>query len=151
MAIMHPGPHLDFSRVGADGIGMDGIERLRYEVYCLECGFLDPADYLDRREQDEYDGYSVHLAGFNSEGDVIASLRLVRDSPLGFPLEAHSKELHPEFQDLPRDGRLRSRALLLPSDIAAARMTAAMVPTWVVRRWRLVRGAIQTSAGANIH
>jgi N-acyl amino acid synthase of PEP-CTERM/exosortase system len=103
MAIMHPGPHLDFSRVGADGIGMDGIERLRYEIYCLECGFLDPADYPDRREHDEYDGSSIHLAGFNSEDDIIASLRLVRDSPLGFPLEAHSKELYSEFEDLPRD------------------------------------------------
>jgi len=103
MAIMHPGRHLDFSRVGADGYGMDDIERLRYEVYCLECGFLDPADYPDGREHDEYDGSSIHLAGSNSEDDIIASLRLVRDSSLGFPLEAHSKELYPEFADLPRD------------------------------------------------
>src|ERR1700687_2908229 len=103
MAIIHPGRQLDFSCVGADGIGMDGIERLRYEVYCLECGFLDPAAYPDGREHDEYDGSSIHVAGFNSEEDIIASLRLVRDSPLGFPLEAHSKELSPEFQELPRD------------------------------------------------
>jgi N-acyl amino acid synthase of PEP-CTERM/exosortase system len=103
MAIMHHGRHLDFSRVGADSIGMDGIERLRYEVYCLECGFLDPAERPDGREHDEYDGSSIHLAGFSSEDEIIASLRLVRDSSLGFPLEAHSKDLYPEFQDLPRD------------------------------------------------
>lgn len=94
----------DFSRVGLYDTRMGGIERLRYEVYCLECGFLDPADYPERREQDEYDGSSIHLAGFtNGDDDVIASLRLVHDSPRGFPLEAHSKVLYPEFQYLPRD------------------------------------------------
>jgi hypothetical protein len=51
MAITHPGRHVDFSRVDHDDIGMDGITPLRYEIYCLECGFPDPDDYPDRRAE----------------------------------------------------------------------------------------------------
>jgi hypothetical protein len=58
----------------------------------------------------------------------------------------------PTSRNCHANGRLRSHTLLLPSGIAAARMTAAMAPMSNLRgRWRLVRGAIQTSAGAHIH
>ncbi|MGH7225707.1 MAG: GNAT family N-acyltransferase, partial [Gemmataceae bacterium] len=34
--------------------------RLRYQVYCVEHAFLDPADNPGGREIDEFDAHSVH-------------------------------------------------------------------------------------------
>ena len=42
----------------AKGTSFAMLERayeLRYEVYCLDCGFLPSEDYPERRERDKYD------------------------------------------------------------------------------------------------
>jgi N-acyl-L-homoserine lactone synthetase len=79
------------------------VQRLRYEVYCLERHFEDASRFLDQREQDEYDPYSIHLAATDHERAVVATVRLVLDSALGFPLERYVTRLFPEFDSLPRD------------------------------------------------
>lgn len=63
------------------------IFRLRYIVYALEFGFENPDDFPDRFEKDEYDQYSVHFAALNEEDDVIGTVRMILDSPKGFPVE----------------------------------------------------------------
>ena len=78
------------------------IQQLRYEVYCLERNFLDPARFPDLREFDEYDPASVHFAASDARGRMVGTLRLVLDSPLGFPLEAHTPSLFPAFQAIER-------------------------------------------------
>jgi N-acyl-L-homoserine lactone synthetase len=78
------------------------LAQLRYDVYCLELTFLDPARFPDGRETDEYDAASVHLSVTDDEGELAGALRLVLDSPLGFPLEAHARTLSPSFFGLPR-------------------------------------------------
>jgi N-acyl amino acid synthase of PEP-CTERM/exosortase system len=85
---------------GDPAIGL--IERLRFQVYCLECHFLEAADYPDHRETDGHDPYAIHFAAFDGGGDPIATMRLVLDSALGFPLERHAPMLSPRFRDLPR-------------------------------------------------
>jgi N-acyl amino acid synthase of PEP-CTERM/exosortase system len=103
MAVVEsPNRYFTFSRVRDGEPALADIRRLRYDVYCLECRFLDPAHYPDGYERDEYDPYSIHCAATNDEHEVIATLRLVPDSPLGFPLEAHSQSLFAEFAALPR-------------------------------------------------
>ena len=79
------------------------IQRLRYDVYCIERGYLDHKQFPDARESDAYDGFSVHLAGRDVDGKVSGTARLVLDSPLGFPLEAHATGLSPEFLAVPRE------------------------------------------------
>jgi N-acyl-L-homoserine lactone synthetase len=81
---------------------LDGIHRLRYQVYCIERQFLDLAAYPQGREQDEYDQYAVHFAATDPGGRVVGTARLVLDSPIGFPLERRRPRLFPEFQRLPR-------------------------------------------------
>jgi N-acyl-L-homoserine lactone synthetase len=66
------------------------MRRLRYEVYCLERRFVDAALCSEGQESDEYDPHAVHFAATTPSGAVVATLRLVLDSPLGFPLEAHA-------------------------------------------------------------
>jgi len=78
-------------------------QRLRYDVYCLERHFEDASRFPDERERDAHDPYSIHLAATDHAREVVATVRLVLDSPLGFPLEAYVKRLFPEFDSLPRD------------------------------------------------
>ena len=67
---------------------------LRYQVYCLECGFLDPKNYSDELETDEYDPNSVHFTAYNLENQLVGSLRLVLPGiDQRFPFQEHCKEL----------------------------------------------------------
>jgi N-acyl-L-homoserine lactone synthetase len=81
---------------------LDAIHRLRYQVYCLERQFLDLGAHPEGRETDEYDRYAVHFAATDETGELVATLRLVVDSPLGFPLEHRAVSLFPEFTRLRR-------------------------------------------------
>jgi len=63
--------------------------RLRYQVYCIERGFLSPADYRDGVEVDEFDRHAWHFATVDSCGNVLATARLVLPSILGLPLFRH--------------------------------------------------------------
>lgn len=69
------------------------VRRLRYEVYCLERRFVDAALCAEGQESDEYDPHAVHFAATTPSGSVVATLRLVLNSALGFPLEAHADGL----------------------------------------------------------
>jgi N-acyl-L-homoserine lactone synthetase len=68
---------------------LDQSYRLRYQVYCVERGFLDAADYPDGREIDEFDAHSLHLGVFDSDDHMIGTARLIKPSPLGFPMLRH--------------------------------------------------------------
>lgn len=105
--------YFDFIRVEmADPLWI-AVQRLRYEVYCEELGFLKPENYLTRLESDEFDVHSVQFAALNRQTDVVATLRLVRDSPLGFPLEGRTAALWPAFDELPRDKTVEISRLIL--------------------------------------
>jgi N-acyl-L-homoserine lactone synthetase len=68
---------------------LDQSYRLRYQVYCVERGFLDAADYPDGREVDEFDTHSVHLGLLDADGNVIGTARLIKPNPHGFPMFRH--------------------------------------------------------------
>lgn len=67
---------------------LDEVFRLRYQVYCKECSFLDENNYPQGIEKDEYDQFSLHFVAQDTEG-VIGTSRLILDSLRGFPLEHH--------------------------------------------------------------
>jgi N-acyl amino acid synthase of PEP-CTERM/exosortase system len=105
--------YFDFIRVDlADRLWTD-VQRLRYDVYCEELGFLSPENYGARLESDDFDGHSVQFAALNRQKDVVATLRLVRDSPLGFPIERRAASLWAAFADLPRDKTVEISRLVL--------------------------------------
>jgi N-acyl amino acid synthase of PEP-CTERM/exosortase system len=86
-------PWFDFTTLppGEGGAPLlSDIQRLRYEVYCLERSFLDAAQYVDGHERDEYDRCSAHVAACNLEGELIGTVRLVRpDNAMPYPFEDH--------------------------------------------------------------
>src|SRR6185369_15892107 len=101
--VVLPKRYFDFKRLAPSNGLWDSVQSLRYAVYCLECKYLDPARYPNERETDEYDPHSIHFAATNERSEMVATLRLVRDSRLGFPLEEHAGSLSAEYNRLPRD------------------------------------------------
>src|SRR5688572_31507692 len=60
-------------------------QEIRYQVYCVERQFENPADHPDRREKDKLDGHSVHsLLIHRMTGHALGTVRLVlprREAP----------------------------------------------------------------------
>ena len=60
-------------------------QEIRYQVYCVEREFENPADHPDRREKDKLDGHSVHsLLIHRATGHAVGTVRLVlprREAP----------------------------------------------------------------------
>lgn len=88
-------PYFTFQQV-LPGRKDDGAFRqilaLRYEVYCLECGYLSPEQFQGGLESDEYDACSAHFTAYNLGNDVVGTLRLVQPGAhLKFPFELHCK------------------------------------------------------------
>ncbi|MFH1594732.1 MAG: PEP-CTERM/exosortase system-associated acyltransferase [Candidatus Omnitrophota bacterium] len=69
---------------------LDDIYRLRFQVYCRECGFFDESDYPNGLETDRFDPYSLHFLARDAEG-IIGTARLIIKNPHGFPFMNHSK------------------------------------------------------------
>lgn len=63
---------------------------LRFQVYCLERGFLPAQDYPDGVEVDEFDAQAAHFFAFNLHRDLVGYVRLVRpEHGSSFPIEHH--------------------------------------------------------------
>ncbi|HNR11975.1 MAG TPA: PEP-CTERM/exosortase system-associated acyltransferase [Thermodesulfobacteriota bacterium] len=67
---------------------MEEIYRIRYQVYCLETGFLNSLNYPRQLEHDEFDSGSIHFVALNSH-DAVGTVRLVPGSSSDLPIERH--------------------------------------------------------------
>jgi N-acyl-L-homoserine lactone synthetase len=86
-------------RIDCDPRLMDESHQLRYQVYCLERRFLDPDDYPDQRERDEFDRHSLHLGVVDAGGSLLATARLVKVNVAGLPLFRHCR-IYPRESEL---------------------------------------------------
>lgn len=78
---------------------MRKVHELRFQVYCLEQGFLDAIDYPGGCEFDEHDRSAMHFASCGVDGEVAGYVRLVAASSSGdFPFQAHCLTLHEGVQ-----------------------------------------------------
>lgn len=92
--------HLNFR---GDPALLKEIFALRYEVYCLECGFLSPEEFQNGLETDEYDATSAHFTAKNAQDELVGSLRLVLpDVSQAFPFQQHCDVLFENFVMPPR-------------------------------------------------
>lgn len=65
----------------------EAMYRLRYEVYCRRMRWIPESDCLDGIEQDAHDEHAIHVIALE-EGKVVGTIRLLRASEDGFPLES---------------------------------------------------------------
>lgn len=63
------------------------IFRLRFQVYCKECNFINEADHPMGFETDEFDEHAVHFGAFDHSGQLIGAVRLILPSCDKFPIE----------------------------------------------------------------
>jgi N-acyl amino acid synthase of PEP-CTERM/exosortase system len=71
---------------------LKAIFELRFEVYCIECGYLAADDYREGIETDEYDALSLHVAAFGADERIVGTVRLVQpELPVRFPFEEHCR------------------------------------------------------------
>ena len=57
---------------------LEEVHKLRYQVYCCENAFENPASYPDCREMDAYDARSVHsLLVDKASGDSLGTVRII--------------------------------------------------------------------------
>ncbi|MFC0250943.1 PEP-CTERM/exosortase system-associated acyltransferase [Massilia consociata] len=74
------------------------IFRLRHQVYCLECAFLQPDQYVDGMELDDYDDASTHFAAYTMDEKLVGAVRLVQPlAPKPYPFELHC-EVFSDFE-----------------------------------------------------
>src|ERR1700710_2116791 len=62
---------------------------LRYQVYCLERGFLPAENYPDELEKDSFDRHSVHIGVLNLQNELVATARLIECRDGTFPMFQH--------------------------------------------------------------
>lgn len=89
-------PYFHSRRVlpGADGPTMHRIYTLRYEVYCLECAYLDAEAHPDGRESDAHDAGSAHFCAVDRQDLLAGYVRLVPPDDDGrLPFQAHGLSL----------------------------------------------------------
>ena len=82
---------------------LEEVFKLRYQVYCLECDFESPEDHPGGLESDEFDKHSVHFIAIDSQDNIVGTVRLIRDSEIGFPIERFCK-IDIDTSRIPRDG-----------------------------------------------
>lgn len=79
-----------FEKVEKDDPRMEELFRLRYQVYCVECGFESKEEHADGLEFDDYDQYASHFCAVVVEtGKIIGTVRIVLNSTLGLPIDKH--------------------------------------------------------------
>lgn len=89
------GEEILFQRVAlSDTKLMQNIYRLRLQVYGHECGFINPADYPDGMERDDYEDQAVHFAITSQNGDMIGAMRLILPGKRPLPIEEHCPDVN---------------------------------------------------------
>lgn len=88
-------PYFEFSKVlhgNMESFLLREIYKLRYEVYCLECEFLQAKEGDLGLESDDYDACSVHFAAFTLDQNIVGTVRLVQPGEhQSYPFEGHCK------------------------------------------------------------
>jgi N-acyl amino acid synthase of PEP-CTERM/exosortase system len=93
------------------------IFALRYQIYCLEYGFLDPEECQDGLETDAYDTAAAHFTARNRNNELVGSLRLVHPPhSTTFPFENHCFDLFENVALPPREESAEVSRLVVRKD-----------------------------------
>ncbi|WP_434581049.1 GNAT family N-acetyltransferase [Sulfurimonas sp. NW15] len=72
----------------SDQKNLDKIFAFRYKILReIYPEYLEKSALKDEKEYDKYDAYSVHFAALDEEENVCATVRLIYNSPIGYPTQ----------------------------------------------------------------
>jgi N-acyl-L-homoserine lactone synthetase len=67
---------------------LEKVFEFRYKILLeIYPEYLQKSGFLNNKEYDEYDPYCVHFAALDGDGNICATVRLIHNSPLGYPTE----------------------------------------------------------------
>ena len=76
-----------FHKLEKDDNRLIDTYKLRYQVYCNECGFEKPEDHPGGMERDEFDDVATHFCAFDQETkEIIGTARIILSSKKNFPI-----------------------------------------------------------------
>jgi N-acyl amino acid synthase of PEP-CTERM/exosortase system len=145
-------PRFEARMIDHDPALLEQSYRLRYQVYCVERGFLNASDYPDERETDAFEADSVHVGAVDSHGDLAGTARVIKPNSRGLPMFDHCT-LFPQVRTLEEAGTVAvevsrvaiSRHYVRRRDDPPANAPAVATPPVVAvdgpRRERRRRGA----------
>ena len=111
---------------------MESVYQLRFQVYCIECKFLDADAFPEGRESDQFDADSSHFLAENLRNEVVGYVRLVPpDAESGqFPWESRCDRLLPGSKLPPADESAEISRLMVRGDYRRRRgdMLAGLAP-----------------------
>ena len=61
--------------------------KLRFQVYCKECNFIDATEHPDGYESDKYDASAIHFAALDTADRLVGAVRLILPSCDKLPIE----------------------------------------------------------------
>ncbi|HVY53025.1 MAG TPA: GNAT family N-acyltransferase [Gammaproteobacteria bacterium] len=64
-------------------------ERLRFQVYCTEKRWLNPDDYPNGRESDQFDIHSDRFVAISMSGEAAGTMRLIRGGAYKLPVQEY--------------------------------------------------------------
>jgi len=70
---------------------LEELYKIRNSVYCEEYKYIDPQNTHDGLEYDDWDAHSIHFIIRNGDNKIAATVRLILNSKLSFPIEKHFK------------------------------------------------------------
>lgn len=109
--------------------GIQAVFSLRYQVFCVERGFLPQEDFPDQQETDSYDRTAVHFAAIDPDGQAVGSVRLIHHvDGEGYPFQSHCPELWPEHRDVITNGAVEISRLVVSKHLLRQRGNEAGSP-----------------------
>ncbi len=100
---------------------MQQIFKLRFQVYCRECGFIREEDYPECSERDEYDAQSIHFVAVNATGDVVGTMRIILPGALLLPIERHCPSIQIKPDPMPGMGYAEISRLVISKQLRRRR------------------------------
>jgi N-acyl-L-homoserine lactone synthetase len=101
------------------------IYRLRYDIYCKEKKWLDPSNYSDCLEKDEYDKSSLHFGAFDDNNMLVGSVRLIiPENKMPIPMEK-AFDIDPNYNQK----RVEVSRLIVPKDRRGYNIVIGLVRT----------------------
>lgn len=71
-----------------EGALLEKVFAFRYKILLqIYPEYIEASSFLDNKEYDKYDTYSAHFAVIDNECEVCATVRLIYNSPIGYPTE----------------------------------------------------------------
>ena len=78
---------------------LEKVFEFRYKILIeIYPEYLKNLNLEEEKEQDKYDPYSVHFVALDKDGEISATVRLINNSPLGYPTENYMKTDNASFE-----------------------------------------------------